>query len=76
LDEITALENYSQDQEEKMRVYKSKVANIESVFDNVEDAVSELREILTNGLPGDYNEYSICEMTKEEFEALPEFDGH
>jgi threonine synthase len=76
LAEITALENYSPAQEKKMRVYKSKVGGIESVFDNVEDAVNELREILTNGLPGDYNEYSIYEMTKEEFDALPEFEGH
>lgn len=59
----------------KIRVYKSKVGNIELHYDNVEDAANELREILTNGLPGDYNEYSICEMTKEAFDALPEFEG-
>ena len=59
-----------------MRVYKSKVGNITQHFDNAEDAVNELREILANGMPGDYNEYSICEMTEEEFNALPEFDGY
>jgi len=59
-----------------MRVYKSKAGNITQHFDNAEDAVIELREILTNGMPGDYNEYSICEMTKEEFNALPEFEGY
>ena len=59
----------------QMRVYKSSVGNIASYFDNINDAVAECREILENGLPGDYNEYSICEMTKEEFEALPEFEG-
>lgn len=59
-----------------MIVYKSKIGNIESVFDNVDGPVNELREILTNGLSGDYVEYSICEITKEEFEALPEFEGY
>ena len=58
-----------------MRVYKSKVGNVETVFKNVDDAVEELREILTNVLVGDYNEYSICDMTKEEYELLPEFEG-
>ena len=58
-----------------MRVYKSKAGNIETYFKNVEDAVNELREILSNGIPGDYNEYSIAEMTKEEFDKLPEFQG-
>ena len=59
-----------------MPKYLSKAGNITQHFDNAEDAVNELREILTNGMPGDYNEYSICEMTKEEFNALPEFEGY
>jgi hypothetical protein len=52
-----------------MRAYKSRMGEITSVFNNVEDAVAELREILLNGLTGDSNEYTICEMSEDEFKA-------
>jgi len=57
-----------------MRVIKSESNGVLCYFDSIPYAIEELREILENGLPGDSNTYTICEMTREEYDALPIFD--
>ena len=59
-----------------MIVFKSTDNNgISCVFDKIEDLVEEVKTLFDNALPGDTITYERLEMTKEEFEALPEFQG-
>jgi hypothetical protein len=39
-------------------------------------AIEELKEFYENAMPKDVLETSIVELTKEEYEKLPEFSGY
>ena len=62
---------------QKMRVYKSTDNNgVSCVFDNENDMLEEVREWIKNAIPGDTITYVVQEMSREEFEKLPEFEGY
>ena len=60
-----------------MRVYKSTDNNgVSCVIDNENDMLEEVREWIKNAIPGDTITYVVQEMSREEFEKLPEFEGY
>lgn len=62
-----------------MKVYKVKHKTLQSglvCWKDLIQAVGEISMHLVEGSPGDVIEISIGEMSEEEYENLPEFEGY
>jgi hypothetical protein len=45
-------------------------------FDNLDEAIEEIKNLLSEAPPKERITIEILEMTEEEYENLPEFEGY
>jgi len=62
-----------------MRIYGVKYKTLQSglcLWQDAEDALEEIRSHLEQGETGDVIEVIITEMSEEDYNTLPEFEGY
>jgi hypothetical protein len=64
---------------DNIKLYGVKHKSLQSgmcLWMNIKDAIEEIKSHLEEGIPGDTVEVIITEMSKSDYDSLPEFEGY